>query len=280
MKANFFTSEKISSHMTRIEAPGGVCMYLVEGTEKAVLLDTAFGVGDLKGYVKTLTQKPLEVLISHGHVDHAGGAGQFDTVYLSREDWSLEKRHCSMNQRLQSMQNGPGGMPSGITPADFQPERTAAYLPLEEGMRFDLGGVTVLPIAVPGHTQGMLVFLILEDRAAIFGDACGEHTLLIFEESSSISEYRKSLLHLQSFEQEYDTVLRNHGSYTSPKSLLENNLELCDAILAGTDDAFPLEFFGTRGCAAREKRIPEKPGNIIYDPEKGKLNDENYQKNK
>ena len=50
-------------------------MYLVEGTEKAALIDTGYGVGNLKGYIKTLTEKPLIVLITHGHLDHVAGAG-------------------------------------------------------------------------------------------------------------------------------------------------------------------------------------------------------------
>lgn len=265
-----FTSEKVSRHVTRIKTPCSVCMYLVEGSEKAALLDTGFGFGDLKRYVRTLTKKPLEVLLSHGHLDHAGGSAQFQTVYLSQKDWELEKWHCERARRISHISEGPGGMPKGVTQEDFLPARTEPYLPIQEGDIFPLGGVSVKPISVPGHTQGMLVFLIPEDRIAIFGDACGVCTLLNLPESSPIPEYRKSLLHLQSFEPEYDSVLRNHGTYSSPKSLLENNIELCEAILAGRDDAYPGEMLGAKGCFARKDRLPDKPGNIFYDPCKRK----------
>lgn len=268
METGYFTSEKVSEHITRIEAPCGVCVYLAEGTKKAALLDTAFGIGDLKSYVETLTDKPLEVMLSHGHLDHAGGAAQFNTVYLSPKDWELEKRHCDREHRISHVANFPGGIPNGIVPDDFLPSRAVPYLPLQEGDTFDLGSVTIEPVSVPGHTQGMLVFIIPEDRIAIFGDACGELTLLHLEESSPISEYRRSLLHLQTYESLYDTILRNHGTYISPKDLLENNLELCNAILAGTDDAAYGEFMGTTGCFARKDSIPGKSGNIFYDPKR------------
>lgn len=263
-----FTSERVSEHLTRIITPCGVCMYLAEGTRRAVLMDTGFGFGDLKGYVDTLTEKPCDVLLSHGHLDHAGGAGQFDSVYLNPKDWELEKWHCTRERRIWDVEHGPGGMPEGITGADFLPSRTQPYLPVDEGDLFDLGGVTVHPIAAPGHTAGSLIFLIPEDRIAIFGDACGEHTLLLFAESTSIAEYRKGLLHVRDFSDRFDTVLRNHGNFRSPKQILADNIALCEDILAGTDAGIPTDFHGMPGCMGRPENHPGTVGNIVYDPEK------------
>lgn len=263
-----FTSERVSQHLTRIITPCGVCMYLVEGTQRAALLDTGFGFGDLKGFVDSLTDKPYVVLLSHGHMDHAGGAVQFDRVYLNRKDWELEKWHATRNRRIWDVQHGPGGMPKGVTEADFLPSRAEPYLPIDEGDDFDLGGVTVRPIAAPGHTAGSLIFLIPEDRIAIFGDACGEHTLLLFEESAPIADYRQGLLHVRSFENQFDIVLRNHGSFTSPKQILADNIELCGDILAGTDAAILSDFMGRPGCLGRPEKHPGKVGNILYDPNK------------
>lgn len=256
-----FTSEKVSEHLTRIIEPCGVCMYLVEGTRQAALLDTGLGFGDLKGYVESLTDKPYVVLLSHGHLDHAGGAGQFDTVFLNERDWALEKWHCTRERRIWDVQHGPGGMPEGVTEEDFLPSRTEAYLTLEEGDAFFLGGVTVKPIAVPGHTDGMLVFLIPEDRIAIFGDACGEHTLLF---GGDVAEYEKALRHMQEFEGQFDTVLRNHGTFSSLKKILADNLELCGDILAGRDAAIPSDFHGVKGHLGRPLEHPGKEGNIFY----------------
>ena len=263
-----FTSERVSEHLTRIITPCGVCMYLAEGSQKAALIDTGFGFGDLRSYVESLTDKPYVVLLSHGHMDHAGGAGQFDTVYLNERDWELEKWHATRERRIWDVHHGPRGMPKGVTDDDFLPSRTAPYLPLNEGDCFDLGGVTIRPIAVPGHTAGSLIFLLPEDRIAIFGDACGENTLLLFAESAPIAEYRDSLLHMLEFQDEFDIVLRNHGNFFSPKQILADNIELCGDILAGTDAAIPEKFFAQAGCLGRPKDHPGKVGNILYDPNK------------
>ena len=158
-------------------------------------------------------------------------------------------------------------MPDFVTDNDFLPSRTAPYLPLNEGDNFDLGGVTVKPIAVPGHTKGMLVFLIPEDRAAIFGDACGEGTLLQFKDCAPIETYREGLRHMERYADEFDAVLRNHGSFQSPKQILADSIALCGEILARTDAAIPAEVHGERGLQARPTEHPGKVGNMIYSPD-------------
>lgn len=263
-----FKAEYVSQHITRIITPFHVCVYLVEGEKKAALIDTGFGVGDLKSYVETLTDKPYSVLLSHGHVDHASGAGQFDEVYLNLRDWDLEKRHCTMEYRIWNIENGPGNSLEPVAITDYIPVYKGKYLNIDEGMDIDLGEVTIKPVAVPGHTQGTLFFVIPEDRIAIFGDGCGEHTAVLLEESTTIKEYRNSLIHLQKYQNMYDTVLRNHGTYTSAKQILEDTIELCGDIIDRKDAKVPRNFIDIPGYMGRPEEHPGKYGNIIYSMEK------------
>ena len=62
---------------------------LLVGTEKALLIDTACGDYDLAGLVQKLTDKPLTVVLTHGHGDHAGGAFQFETVWCHPLDHTM-----------------------------------------------------------------------------------------------------------------------------------------------------------------------------------------------
>ena len=110
------------------------------------------------------------------------------------------------------------------------------------------------------------MFLIPEDRIAIFGDACGEHTLLHFKESAPIARYRQALCHLQTFGGQFDTVLRYHGSYTSARKILEDSIEMCGEVLERRDAAIPQEMMGLPGCLARPEKHPGKEGNMIYNP--------------
>lgn len=59
-----------------------VCCYLLEGGEKAMLIDTAYGKGDLRAVVESITAKPLIVVNTHSHYDHSGGNAFWDTVWM------------------------------------------------------------------------------------------------------------------------------------------------------------------------------------------------------
>lgn len=56
---------------------GSQNMYLLEGDEKALLIDTGWGSGTLRPYVERLTQKPVQVILTHGHLDHSGSCGEW-----------------------------------------------------------------------------------------------------------------------------------------------------------------------------------------------------------
>ncbi len=67
MESKFFQSKKIYDNVTLIQGLGGVQCYLVEGQERALLIDGLTGVGSLRAYVRELTDLPVMVVITHGH---------------------------------------------------------------------------------------------------------------------------------------------------------------------------------------------------------------------
>ena len=56
---------------------------LMEGQDMALLIDTGFGTGNLRGFVEKLTNKPIIVANTHFHPDHAAGNGEFERAYMS-----------------------------------------------------------------------------------------------------------------------------------------------------------------------------------------------------
>lgn len=263
-----FEHTKIIPSITRIRACGtDVCMYLVEGSSSALLIDTGYGIGDLRGYVEGLTSKPYRVVLTHGHVDHASGAGQFDEVYLNEADVEVARERTTFDARRASLRGNP------ILDTDeshWIVPREDRFLPLEEGVEFDLGGCVITSVLVPGHTPGMTVLLDLDDRIAFFGDACGVFTMLMRSEAGTVEEYASSLRHLQTYEPLYDRILRQHGTCESGKGVLEENLELCEEVLAGRDDHAPFEFLGIPGFLAKRvdevtmRRADGKEANLAY----------------
>ena len=65
-----------------IAEPGHVNSYLVEGDERAALIDAGTGIAPLAPVVRRLTDRPVTVVLTHNHFDHVGGAHEFDRVAI------------------------------------------------------------------------------------------------------------------------------------------------------------------------------------------------------
>jgi hydroxyacylglutathione hydrolase len=265
----FFQCEKIGECVTKISDLSGVYAYLIEGNKQAALLDTCTGIGNLKVLVEGMTDKPLIVICTHGHVDHAGGAYGFDTVYLNEKDDDLAKVHTTVEFRS-------GGVRSSIETgtislADFVPQRDGDYRNLVDRQVFDLGGISLEAISLPGHTQGMTCILIRELRSLLLGDGCNSFTFLFSPEASTVDQYKISLQNLLRHEDQYDTVWFSHGHNQGPKTIVNECIELCDEIMAGKTDNVPFNFMGQNALIAKVmnpdfSRVDGKIGNIVYNP--------------
>jgi glyoxylase-like metal-dependent hydrolase (beta-lactamase superfamily II) len=74
-------------------------MYLLLGLEKVLLIDTGFGVGDLKGLVDQITGgTPLVVVNTHAHFDHTYGNIQFDSLYC--HDYEVPRLIAKQNPHI------------------------------------------------------------------------------------------------------------------------------------------------------------------------------------
>lgn len=268
-----FRSEKISPTVTRIHGLMGELMYLVEGTDRAALVDTGSGAGSLRTYVSSLTPLPVVVLITHGHVDHAMGAPEFDTVYMNRLDNEMYRSHSDFEVRK--------GYLSGS--ADYAMLEESDYIPvgscenfhdLTEGDIFDLGGISIEAFSCPGHTKGSMVLLLREERTLITGDACNGFTFLFDASCEGLTTYENNLLALEKkVAGRYDRAYVSHGPGDAPKELVAGVIDLCGKIKAGTVDNIPYQF-GNRGGLLAMAYLPNGTrsdggiGNIVYDPDR------------
>lgn len=100
---SFYTVHAIDAHTWHIEDFFHDYMYLVEGSARAALIDTGMGFAGLFETVRALTDKPVIVLNTHGHLDHTGANGQFDTAYIMRGDEALMCEHMSEDYRAVSI---------------------------------------------------------------------------------------------------------------------------------------------------------------------------------
>ena len=267
-----FKTEKVTGRVTRIYAFATELMYLVEGDDRAALLDTGSGLGSLKACVDQLTDKPLIVLMTHGHTDHAMGAGEFENLYMNHEDDYIYVPHADPAFRKDGFDNLTDGM-------EYEASDIIPAAPLEKfhdmkgGDSFDLGGVHIDIYSCPGHTIGSVVMLIREERMLQLGDACNGFTFLHEDYSTTIAEYEESLKRLLPLvDGKYDTVLLSHGDGCGQKDMIRGVIEVCEDIKAGRTDDIPMEFRGNHGLIAKamgpDGRMDGGTGNIVYNKDR------------
>lgn len=242
MQNKFFSTDKLSDSVTRIHGMGGELCYLIEGNERALLIDGLTGVGSLKAFVRELTELPVMMAATHGHIDHVGAAWEYGEVFINPDDIALmyTPHHSEPAGRL-GFASAPSftGEPKRTVPtlADVPAPRPVKTYPIYEGDIFDLGGIQIEVIQVPGHTQGTVVFLDRAARVVYSGDACNANTLLCLPGSTTIEEYKESLLHFKTFQKDFDVMYGGHGAAAVPNTIIDDGIAMCERILAGTDES-------------------------------------------
>ena len=163
--------------------------YLVIGGEKAALIDTGFGFASLKKIVEGLTDKPVFVINTHGHPDHAGGNAEFAECFMHPDDAELFSYKCAFETRLGEASHW------GIPDADRLLQPTPSMpLPLADGQEFDLGGRVLRVILTPGHTRGSICVYDEQTGSLFTGDNTNDHAVSLAEPcAATVTEYLASL---------------------------------------------------------------------------------------
>ncbi|HOU15058.1 MAG TPA: MBL fold metallo-hydrolase [Anaerolineae bacterium] len=217
-------------------------MFLLIGQEKAMLIDAGMGIGDLRRAVRKITDKPLVVVITHGHLDHTGNARQFDEIWIHPNDahqpipGDLERRRDDA-QRIALRQKGI--YPYDLT-VDLREPGPDEPLPvirhLYDGQQFDLGGRVVTAYECFGHSPGEMIFLDENTRTLFCGDALNYN---LFLGSISIEVAVKYLERMRDMGDRYDAIYNGHHDYRplgAPlgDDCLPNAIDLCYQLLNGT----------------------------------------------
>ncbi len=153
-----------TGHMTFNES-----LYLVEGTDRAVLIDAGTRIADLDKIVASLTDKPVTLVATHVHPDHTGAAGCFRELYINPADT--------------------------VEIPQMMPDYKGEIRFLKDGEILDLGGRQLEVIFTPPHTPGSTTFVDKKAGYGFSGDSFGSGYLLLFSGTFSdlISTCRKMI---------------------------------------------------------------------------------------
>ena len=229
------------------DGAGDVWMYLIVGPEKAMLIDTAFGLGDLKGLVDEITGgKPIIVVNTHEHYDHAYGNCRFDKVYCHEY---LVPYLKTQNEHMWDYLFDAFGNNIWL---EFDRKELPVFKKYEiagvaDGYTFNLGGdYEVELVFTGGHSAGHAAFLDKKGRNLFSGDnicsdvsGCGSINMSRpgpYAENTELRVYRDNVKRLVDRMDEYDYIFPMHFMNNIENNLMPNILEACNAVLANPDD--------------------------------------------
>lgn len=235
---HYYRVSKLAEGRFRIYDPMGVHMDLFVGHEKALLFDTGFGLVNLRDTVREITELPLIIVNSHGHVDHACGNYQFDEpIHIHPADVPVcEAHHLAYQKNIvlryakTAVDFFTGEPVHAITPEfdewKYLAQPMGNFVPLAEGEIFDLGGLQLEVVELPGHTEGSIGLLLKDEKTLYAADAINNNVWLFQPEAAPLSVYRSTLD--KAWNLDFNTLIISHFPTPLEKEVILDYMDVAD----------------------------------------------------
>lgn len=210
----------------QITEAGSIHTYLLLGSEKALLIDTGNGAGNLREIVEQITSLPVEPVITHRHSDHIGGGGWFDQVLVPEGD--MAKEYDGSSGRIGSQVSRFAMHWAGNYPK--QPH-APNKISLEYGHVFDLGERRIQMMHSPGHTKGSAIYIDEGEKLIFVGDNAGTQQLLIFPGTAPLQIWLDSVKKIREIS-EGCRMFWGHADGTITRPQLDALIRMGEEILA------------------------------------------------
>lgn len=265
------------------DGAGDVWMYVLIGPEKAMVIDTAFGIGNLRGLIDEITgNMPLVVVNTHSGPDHCMGNVHFDKVYCHEYAVYNISHKCVPGAWDYLFDENGNNIWLQFDRADVPKYRDYELVPVANHHVFNLGGdYDVELVWMPGHDSGHAMFLDRKGRSLFAGDdvcsdviGCGSGGRADdpYREYCCLEAYRDELAKLCQRLDEFDYIFPGHFMVNLENSLLLDILETLSAIIEDPQCFdFTCERAGGTGGPKRKQwhKYVRGFGTISYNPERG-----------
>jgi hydroxyacylglutathione hydrolase len=266
-EASDFTTKYIGENIWSIDGPANDLMHLVIGHERAMLVDTGMGIGDLAHVIQSLTPLPVVVVNTHGHPDHAGGNSNFEEIWLPSKDEQIRQEMCSDEYRM-------GDLKAVIGEKDSRFKNLAAGLVhsrpymihyIQPGQYFDLGDRQFEVLEIPGHTPGSICLLNEKERLLFSGDSIvATPVWLYLKHSLPVKTYYEGLRRIEARGDSFDTIFPGHQPTQLGREYLLDLIACAEEILSRPGIGELTKTFAGEGLlwVHDKAQIIYSPGNI------------------
>ncbi len=195
-------------------------IYAVDGGDEILLIDAGVGV-DTDLIIRNIGQDGLDpskvtkLLLTHAHLDHAGGAATIKNK-LGAKLYVSEIEAPYIENGDEEAIGLIAAKKAGIYPENFTLTPVAVDVRLQDGDQITVGKYTVRIISTPGHSRGSVSALLnVQDKTVLFsGDTVffGGTLGLLNLPDSSLTEYKEGLKKLKGLS--VDCLLPSHSGFT------------------------------------------------------------------
>ena len=180
------TVERIAEDTYRIYEPMGAIMpslgissvntYMVVGDERAALIDSGMGVGDVRGEIARITDLPCTVLNTHYHWDHVGANALFEesAIHEAEAEALAQEQHLGAFRKAFRSASSRGVLPPSFDVNSYRIVPPTATRVLRDGDVIDLGGRLIQALHTPGHSPGHTTYLDAANCLLFTGDTAYE----------------------------------------------------------------------------------------------------------
>lgn len=168
--------------------------YLLNGSERSLLIDTGLGICNIYDEVKKLKDKPVTAVATHIHWDHIGGHKHFPDFYAHAEElnWLNGAFPLTMEQ-IKEMVVDRCDLPDGFDINKYEFFQGEPTRILKDGDEINLGNRSIRVLHTPGHSPGHMCFWEQERGYLFTGDLVYKDTLFAYYPSTDPTAYLASL---------------------------------------------------------------------------------------
>ncbi|CFX49855.1 putative metal-binding hydrolase [Candidatus Filomicrobium marinum] len=130
-----------------------------EATGVGAVVDPGGDIDRIEDAISEVGMKPEKILLTHGHIDHAGGADEL----REKLGVKIEGPHRADEFLLQGLESQ--GREYGFSARNVTPDRW-----LSEGDQVTVAGHNFDIMHCPGHSPGSVVFINQPHKFGLFGD--------------------------------------------------------------------------------------------------------------
>jgi len=295
MRMDWFRTRKLSDGVWLVAEPALVNLWLITGSERAVLLDTGCGISPLRPVISALTDLPVTVVNTHYHSDHIGGNCEFDEIITHEvgadliakplaEEWrtgfasyvrdllacadayrEIDRKHFHL---LESF-NDIGPLPAGFDLDSWDIVTGPPTATVADGDRIELGDRTLVVMHTPGHTPDSICLYDERDSLLFTGDTVLTGANLAQFNEADIGTYAASTRRLADIADDVSLVVPHHyGRTTIDSGFLVEVANGMEEVAAGEATLVPaIDLFDNEVLAAMYDRFSI----LVADPDQAPL---------